>query len=123
MSQVYIRSQMKSYGNPDHYSNRYEGTEDNGGVHINSTISTHAFYLFVEGGTNRTSGIKVGGIGFENIADAEEIFYRGFTRYLGPNSNFGAARDATLQAARDLHGGGSKEVTQLTAAWDAVGVR
>jgi thermolysin len=112
-----------TYGNPDHYSNRYQGTEDNGGVHINSTIPTHAFYLFVEGGTNRTSGMNVAGIGFENIEQAEEIFYRGFTRYLGPNSNFSAARDATLQAARDLFGGGSREVNQLTAAWDAVGVR
>ncbi len=112
-----------AYGHPDHYSNRYQGTEDNGGVHVNSTIPTHAFYLFVEGDTNRTSGMKVAGIGLENIADAEKIFYRAFTRYLTPNSNFSAAREATLQSARDLYGGGSDEVKQLTAAWDAVGVR
>lgn len=29
---------------PRHYSKRYVGTEDNGGVHINSSIINHAFY-------------------------------------------------------------------------------
>ena len=33
---------------------RYTGPEDSGGVHINSGIPSHAFYLAIEGGTNRT---------------------------------------------------------------------
>ena len=44
-----------SYGYPDHYAVRYRGPEDGGGVHINSSISNHAYYLAIEGGTNRTS--------------------------------------------------------------------
>src|SRR5262249_40334570 len=61
----YIRSLQNpiANGNPDHYSLRqYIGTKiDNGGVHVNSTIVSHAFYLAVAGGTNRVSGISVTG--------------------------------------------------------------
>src|SRR5262249_9628734 len=41
------------YGHPDHYSKRYTGTADNGGVHTNSGISNQMFYLAIEGGANR----------------------------------------------------------------------
>ena len=107
---------------PDHYSRRFTGRDDNRGVHTNSLIASHAFYLFVHGGTNRTSGIRVDGIGFANIERAEKIFYRGFTSYLVPSSRFSDARQATLQSARDLYGAGSREEQQLAVAWDAVGV-
>ena len=48
-------------GEPDHYSlRRFIGTTtDDGGVHFNLTIATHAFYLAVAGGRNRVSGITV----------------------------------------------------------------
>ncbi len=110
-------------GDPDHYAHRITGRRDNGGVHTNSLIVSHAFYLFVEGGTNRTSGIRVSGIGFSNIERAEKIFYRAFTSYLVPRSSFWDARLATLQCARDLQGVGSREEQQLALAWDAVGVQ
>ena len=55
------------YDQPDHYSKRVllpsDDEHDNGGVHINSGIPNHAFYLAIEGGTNRTSGIRVQGVG------------------------------------------------------------
>ena len=35
---------------------------DNGGVHHNSGIANHAFYLAIEGGVNRTSGLAVQGV-------------------------------------------------------------
>ncbi len=53
----------QAYGDPDHYSRRFTGTADNGGVHINSGIPNQAFYLAIEGGTNRTSGLSVQGVG------------------------------------------------------------
>jgi bacillolysin len=110
-------------GDPDHYSRRFRGPRDNGGVHTNSLIASHAYYLFVEGGTNRTSGISVSGIGLSNIERAEKIFYRAFTSYLVPRSGFPDARLATLECARDLYGVGSREAQQLALAWDAVGVQ
>jgi bacillolysin len=117
-------SDPRSGGQPDHYSQRrFIGTNiDNGGVHYNATIPTHAFYLAVAGGTNRTSGISVAGIGQANIERMEKIFYRAFVFFLGPTSQFSDARAATLQAAVDLYGASSNDYTQLERAWTAVGV-
>ena len=111
-------------GLPDHYSlRRFIGTNtDDGGVHFNVTIATHAFYLAVAGGRNSVSGINVAGIGFKNIERMERIFYRAFVLLMGPNSRFSDARRATLQAAADLYGSGSLERAQVEQAWNAVGV-
>ena len=106
-------------GLPAHYSERYTGTQDNGGVHINCTIVDNTFYLLANGGTNDVSGISVSGIG---INPAMQIFYRGFTVYLTPSSNFSDARIATVQAAIDLYGVSSTELQRLNQAWNAVGV-
>lgn len=105
---------------PDHYSRIYRGSLDGGGIHVNAGIPNHAFYLLVEGGTNRTSGIAVPGLGAANRAKAERIFYRGYTSYLTRGSTFADARAATIQAARDLFG--EAEAGQVALAWSAVGV-
>jgi bacillolysin len=111
-------------GEPDHYSlRRFIGTStDDGGVHYNMTIGTHAFYLAVAGGRNRVSGITVAGIGQSNIERMEKIFYRAFVMLMTPNSRFSDARRATLQAAADLYGANSTERSQVELAWTAVGV-
>jgi thermolysin len=110
------------YGDPDHYSIRYTGSGDNGGVHINSGIANHAFYLAVEGGTNRTSGITVQGVGGANRAQIEKVFYRAFVYLLPSNATFATARAATIQAAHDLYGVGGTVANTVTQAWTAVGV-
>ena len=126
ISPGYVRSlnNPNAIGYPDHYSLRqFIGTdEDNGGVHFNSTIASHAFYLAVAGGRNRVSGITVAGVGLANIEKMEKIFYRAFVFFLGPNSRFSDARAATLQAAADLFGVNSNERAQVQQAWTAVGV-
>ena len=111
-------------GHPDHYSlRRFIGTDiDDGGVHFNLTIATHAFYLAVAGGRNRVSGVTVAGVGSGNIERMERIFYRAFTELMTPNSRFSDARRATLQAASDLYGAGSNDRAQVELAWTAVGV-
>jgi bacillolysin len=123
----YIRSlnNPNAVGDPDHYSlRRYLGTKtDNGGVHFNMTIATHAFYLAVAGGRNRVSGITVTGVGLSNIDRMEKIFYRGWVFLMTADSKFTDAKAATLQAASDLYGSGSNERAQVQAAWDAVGVK
>jgi thermolysin len=110
-------------GDPDHYSKRYTGSEDNGGVHVNATIVTHAFYLAIEGGTNRTSGLSVQGVGAANREQIEKTFYRAFTQLLPSGATFAVARAATIQAAQDLYGGSSAAVRAVTQAWTAVGVQ
>jgi thermolysin len=111
-----------AFGDPDHYSIRFTGAEDNGGVHINSGIVNHAFYLAVAGGTNRVSGQSVTGVGIANIEQMEKVFYRAFVFLLPANATFATARAATIQAARDLYGTTSAPVTAVTQAWTAVGV-
>lgn len=111
-----------AYGDPDHYSRRYTGPQDNGGVHINSTIAGHAFYLAVEGGVNRTSGMSVTGVGAANREQIEKAFYRAFTQMMPSNATFSVARAVTIQSGTDLYGAGSPAVRALTEAWAAVGV-
>ena len=111
-----------AYGDPDHYSRRYIGTADNGGVHTNSGIANHAFYLAIEGGTNRTSGISVQGVGPANRDQIERAFYRAFVFLLPASATFSLARAATVQAARDLFGVTSPAQAAIGQAWTAVGV-
>jgi thermolysin len=112
----------RALGDPDHYSNRFTGTADNGGVHINSTIVSHAYYLSIEGGTNRTSGLSVQGIGAANREQMEKTFYRAFTQLMPASSTFATARAATIRAAQDLYGTNSAVERALIQAWTAVGV-
>jgi len=112
----------RRFGDPDHYSGRYIGPDDNGGVHTNSTIASHAFYLAIEGGTNRTSGRSVQGVGAGNREQIEKVFYRAFAFLLPPDATFAVARQATLQAATDLYGASSPAFRAVSQAWDAVGV-
>ena len=110
---------------PDHYSERYTGTSDNGGVHTNSGIPNHAFYLAVNGGTNAGCDTQGSG-GHSHTADcdvqvpalgldrAKQIFYRGFTS-LTEYANFCDARNATVAVA-------GKSRAAIDKAWSAVGV-
>ena len=113
-------------GDPDHYSLRlYPGTctpssaNDQCGVHTNSSISNHAYYLMAAGGTNRVSGVAVTGIGG---TDAAKIFYRALTVYMTASTNFAGARTATLNAATDLFGSSSAQYNTVATGWCAVGV-
>lgn len=120
-----IRSMQSptAYGDPDHYSIRYTGTEDNGGVHINSGIPNHAYYLAIEGGTNRVSGRAVTGVGFANRDQIEKVFFRAFTTMLPLRATFSQARAATIQSARDLYSSNAAVERAVTDAWTAVGVQ
>ncbi len=112
-----------AYGHPDHYSVRFTGLEDNGGVHINSGIPNHAFYLAIEGGTNRVSGRAVTGVGFANRDQIERVFFRAFTQMLPVRATFSQARAATIQSARDLYAANAAVERAVTDAWTAVGVQ
>ena len=115
-------SNPRAFGDPDHYSIRYTGTGDNGGVHINCGIANHAFFLAIAGGINRTSGLTVTGVGIANREQIEKVFYRAFVFLLPANATFATARAATIQAARDLYGATSAAAQAVTQAWTAVGV-
>ena len=112
-------SNPASTRDPDHYSLRVIG----GDPHYNSTIASHAFYLAIEGGTNRTSGQTVQGVGAANRDQIEKVFFRALTTMLPSSSTFALTRATTIQAARDLYGAGGAVERAVTEAWDAVGVQ
>lgn len=116
-----------AYNQPDHYSRRLvfstpSAVNDNGGVHANSGIGNQAFYLAIEGGINRTSGLAVQGVGAANREQIEKVMYRAFTQLMPANSTYAVARAATIQAARDLYGVNSSAERAISQAWTAVGV-
>lgn len=88
----------------------YRGTEDNGGVHINSGIPNHAFYL---------AAVAIGGDAWTR---AGRIWYVALRDRLRPTSDFAAAAAACSAVAGDLFGLGSREKAAVDGAWKAVGV-
>ncbi|GAA4035152.1 hypothetical protein GCM10022409_19690 [Hymenobacter glaciei] len=98
------------------------GTTDNGGVHTNSGVLNHWFYILSVGktGTNeQQQAYAVTGIGIDKAA---RIAYRAERLYLTANSDYRSARMFTIQAATDLYGAASPEVVAVTDAWFAVGL-
>ncbi len=74
---------------PAKYSERFTGTGDNGGVHINSGIPNRAYYLFA---TNTAVGKD----------RAEQIFYRALDVYLTATSKFIDLRASVEKSCADL---------------------
>jgi Zn-dependent metalloprotease len=111
------------FGHPDHWSLFVNTTGDNGGVHTNSSIMNHVFYLAIQGGTHRLSGQRVEGVGLANRLQIERAIFRAFTTMLPAGATFSMARASTIQAARDLYGVGSAPERALIQTWDAVGVQ
>lgn len=84
-------------------------SQDNGGVHLNSSIVNHAFYLLAAGAPNA--------IGTDAAAD---IFYRALTTKLTRLSDFTDARFAAIQSAAELFGVSSPQARRTEEAFDAV---
>jgi len=80
---------------------------DNGGVHVNSGIPNHAYFLFA----NVVGKDK-----------AEKVYYKALTDYLVKSSQFIDMRLAVEKAATDLFGANSAEVSAARSAFDQVGI-
>ncbi len=80
---------------------------DWGGVHVNSGIINKSFYNLAA-----AIGRTKGGL----------IWYRALTVYLTNNSQFIDARNACLNAAKDLFGNGSAEYNAVADGFTAVGI-
>lgn len=118
------------FGNPNTYLGRFwvpttttpGPGNDNGGVHTNSGVQNHWFYLLSEGGSgvnDLNEAYAVTGIGLEQAA---QIAYRNLTVYLGRSSGYREARFASMFSAIDLFGFESPQYQAALAAWSAVGV-
>ncbi|QIR35605.1 peptidase M4 family protein [Tolypothrix sp. PCC 7910] len=89
---------------------KYTGTEDNAGVHINSGIPNYAFYL---------AAMEIGGYAWEKTG---KIWYITLRDRLRANANFKVAATATIKVASELYGNDSKEQKAIQNAWQKVGV-
>ena len=95
---------------PAHMKDYFKGSSDNGGVHINSGIPNHAFYLVA---------VALGGFAWER---AGRIWYDTLSNVIGSKASFNQAAEATLRSAAHLFGPASKEQKVVRSAWREVGV-
>ncbi len=91
----------------DYYVNT---TSDNGGVHINSGIPNHAFYLLAQ---------YLGGNAWDK---AGNLWYDTMQAINNPNATFNDWADKTVEMARNQFGNGSREVLYTRRAWKMVGI-
>jgi len=95
---------------PAHMDDYQNVSYDNGGVHINSGIPNHAFYL---------TAVEIGGYAWEK---AGRIWYVTLCDKLQANSDFQAAARATFAAAGELYGVDSPEQVAVRHGWEGVGL-
>ncbi len=92
---------------PANLNEMYTGSEDNGGVHINSGIPNNAFYRVANAiGKDKT----------------EKIFWRACFNYNTRSTQFIDLRLNTIQSAKDLFGANSTEQNAVANAFDQVGI-
>jgi Zn-dependent metalloprotease len=94
---------------PKHMRDKYTGTADNGGVHINSGIPNYAFYLV---------STALGGYAWQQ---AGKIWYQTL-KNLNRTSGFQEAASMTYQVAGSEYGIGSAAQNAVQVAWQEVGI-
>lgn len=95
---------------PGHMDDYVKTIDDNGGVHINSGIPNHAFYV---------TALTLGGFAWEK---AGMIWYKTLTEKLSERNTFQQAADLTFDAAGELYGTGSMEQNAVRTGWAEVGI-
>ena len=93
---------------PAHMDDYVETADDNGGVHINSGIPNHAFYL---------AAIGFGGHAWVHVG---KVWYLALTKTLRHDADFRTAAKATVDVAGRQYG--VKGAAIVRAAWKLVGI-
>lgn len=122
---------------PDRYNGFYwkntaNTDDDNGGVHRNSGVQNHMFYMLANGGSGFTNSGTAHGIPYNNFGYTYAIDGIGWDRaiaiayhsqnYMTSGCTYAQARNAWVQAAVSLYGSCSFEAIQTGLAWHAVGL-
>ena len=95
---------------PAHMRDYVHTTDDHGGVHINSGILNHAFYL---------ASTAIGGKTWEGPGP---VWYVAMTDRLKPDANFTDFARATVDIAGELYGNGGRVQRIVRDAWSDVGL-
>lgn len=116
-------AQPDTYGTNNQYWIDPSNTEDDhGGVHTNSGVLNHWFYLLCQGGRGTNSNgdeFDVVGIGTDKGA---HIAYNTLMYQLTYSASFADAREGSINAVKLLYGANSQEHQAVVNAWYAVGV-
>ena len=96
---------------PAHMKDYVNTISDNGGVHINSGIPNHAFYI---------TALELGGFAWEKTG---QIWYVALKDKLTATSKFQDCANLTYQAAGELYGAGSIEQQAVKKGWAEVGLQ
>ncbi|NIR45390.1 MAG: M4 family metallopeptidase, partial [Gemmatimonadetes bacterium] len=97
---------------PAHMDDYKNVDYDNGGVHINSGIPNHAFYVTAR---------EIGGRTWEK---AGRVWYAALTDgRMTSRADFQAVADLTVGTAGDLFGDGSLEQKAVRSGWSEVGIQ
>jgi Zn-dependent metalloprotease len=94
---------------PSHMKDLVKGTEDNGGVHINSGIPNRAFY---------EAARLIGGHAWEKLA---KIWYQALLKS-NAKTNFIEFAQRTYDVAGTLYGTGKSEQLAVKKGWQSVGI-
>lgn len=117
-------------GHPD----TYRGTNwhspydkaDHYGVHTNSTVLSHWFYLLARTAGTVNQGVNDFGSAYSvtsiGVEDAEKIVYEAERFYTDELATYDQMRANTLDAAEFIFGANSSQLASVAAAWIAVGV-
>jgi Zn-dependent metalloprotease len=95
---------------PAHMRNYVTAADDNGGVHVNSGILNHAFYL---------AAVYIGGNAWLVVG---QIWYVVQKTKLFPHAGFQDFAVATIATAGEMYGAGGKVQLAVVRAWSEVGL-
>jgi Zn-dependent metalloprotease len=95
---------------PAHMKDFISTTQDNGGVHLNSGIPNHAFYVI---------SVDIGGFAWNK---AGMIWYKTLTDKLTERATFQDAANLSYETAGELFGAGSLEQLAVKNGWAEVGL-
>lgn len=96
---------------PGHMNDYVNTLQDNGGVHINSGIPNHAFYL---------TAMEIGGFAWEKTG---KIWYITLNEKATTNTDFQEAANLTHAVAVNLYGAESAEQQAVINGWAGVGIQ
>ena len=95
---------------PAHMRDYVDTPDDNSGVHINSGIPNHAFYL---------AAIALGGRTWEVLG---RIWYHALTERLTADADFSDFARATVDIAGERYGNGGRVQRIVAESWSSVGL-
>lgn len=116
---------FRSFSDPNKvgHPKKYKGLfwEDGAGVHTNSSVMNHWFYLLIEGGKGENEGTFYD-VKKMDLTELLKVIFLCQTSYLTPTSGYNDMYEYSLLACETLYGVQSDQYESIKEAWRAVGL-